>query len=140
MMTRSKSDYTHPLTDSHRRELRRFAAVMSAFTALIYFLIGFRVIAVVQPPTDQSWGVFAGIAYAVGVLLLLRVDRRVVWMLGIVLQVGVIFTYLSLATERSPAFEVWGVVLRMSQFLILIALAYLAARAERPAAYNGKHL
>jgi len=108
-----------------RRVIRYFAAVVSGLTAVVYFLIGFRVISVLDANADQSWGLFAGVAYAIGTLLLLAFDRRIVWILGAFLQVFVIYTYFNLAGNRSPAYEVWGILIRIAQAMILIALAYL---------------
>jgi hypothetical protein len=111
-----------------RRVIRYFAALVSGLTAVAYFLIGFRVVSVLDANGDQTWALFAGVAYAIGALLLLAFDRRVVWVLGAALQILVIYTYFNLASYRSPAFEVWGIVIRLAQSMILIALAYLMFR------------
>jgi hypothetical protein len=113
---------------NRRRLIRYFAAFVSALTAVMYFLIGFHVVSVLDANADQTFGIFAGVAYAFGALLLLAFDRRVVWTLGAILQVFVIFTYFNLASQRTPEFEVWGILIRIAQLLILVALLYLAAR------------
>jgi hypothetical protein len=59
---------------------------------------------------------------------LLVYDRRTLWILGAILQVFVIFTYFDLASQRTPAFEAWGILLRIAQAIILIALVYLETR------------
>jgi hypothetical protein len=114
--------------DSRRRRIRYAAAFLAALTALIYFLIGFRVLIVLDANADQIFGLFAGAAYALGALLLLTVDRGPLWILGAVLQVFVIYTYFNLASQRTPAFEIWGILLRVAQVLLLLALVYLAVR------------
>jgi hypothetical protein len=111
-----------------RRNIRYFAALVSGVTAGIYFLIGFNVLSVLDTSTDQIFGIFAGVAYGLGTILLIVFDRRVVWVLGAALQVFVIYTYFNLASQRSPAYEVWGMLIRVTQLVILIALAYLAVR------------
>jgi hypothetical protein len=118
-----------------RRAIRYFAAAMAGITAVIYFMIGFNVVSVLDTSTDQIFGIFAGIAYALGVFLLLVFDRRVVWILGAIFQVFVIFMYFNLASQRSPAYEVWGLLLRVPQLMSFVALVYLAARlpSARPA-------
>jgi hypothetical protein len=110
-----------------RRKIRIFAGALSGLTAVIYFLIGFNVVSVVEN-ADQLFGIFAGVAYAFGAWLLLAYDRRTLWILGAILQVFVIFTYFDLASQRTPAFEAWGILLRIAQAIILIALVYLETR------------
>ena len=108
--------------------LRYFAVLISTLIAGIYFLIGFNVISVLNIPTDQTFGLAAGLAYVLGVVLLLAFDHRLVWILGAILQVFVIYTYIKFASQRTPAFEIWGILLRAAQLLILLALTYLAVR------------
>ncbi|HLF25529.1 MAG TPA: hypothetical protein VJG32_04285 [Anaerolineae bacterium] len=111
-----------------RRTIRYFAAVASAATAVMYFLIGFHIVSVLDGRADQTWGIVAGSAYVLGALLLLAFDRRVLWIMGAILQVFVIYTYFNLASQRTPAYEVWGILIRIAQVMILIALVYLEVR------------
>ncbi len=83
---------------------------------------------VLDANADQTFGIFARIAFAFGTLLLLTYDRRLFWILGAILQVFVIMTYFNYASQRTPAYEVWGILIRLAQFIILITLAYLAFR------------
>jgi len=117
-----------------RRAIRLLAAFVAGGIAVIYFLIGFHVVTVLDANADQTFGLFAGVAYALGVVLLLAYERRIVWILGAILQVFVIFTYFNLAAQRAPAFEVWGILLRIAQFVLLIVLTYLAIRAPQASA------
>jgi hypothetical protein len=118
-----------------QRRVRYAAAALTALIAALYVLIGFNVLTVLDAPGDQSFGFFAGAGYGLGMILLLSVRQRWVWMLGAVLQVFVMYTYFNLAVDRSPAYETWGIVLRVAQGLVLVALLYLALRVpdERPA-------
>lgn len=114
------------------RAIRYFAALVAALIAVIYFLIGFNVVSVIDRPSDQVFGLPAGIAYALGALLLVVFERRIVWILGAGLQIFVIYMYFNLATQRIPTFEFWGILLRIAQAGVLIALGYLAIRSPQP--------
>lgn len=69
--------------------------------------------------------------YAAGVLLLLRYDRWIVWALGAVLQAMVIAAYFNVASERMPAFETWGITIRVLQIALLVVLVALAIGRPR---------
>jgi hypothetical protein len=114
--------------DRDRRIIRYIAAGLSALTAVIYLMIGFNMVTVLDTPTDQVFGFPAAIAYVLGAVLLVWLDRRIVWILGAAFQVFVIYMYFSLAGQRSPDYEFWGVLLRVPQMIVLVTLAYLAAR------------
>jgi hypothetical protein len=117
-----------------RRPLvRRVAAALSGATAVVYFMIGFGVVQVVDAaPADApdlfGFGLSAGLAFALGAILLLAFDRRVLWVLGALFQVGVIAMYVVVSAERTPPFEVWGILIRVAQVFILGSLVYLAAQ------------
>jgi hypothetical protein len=79
------------------------AAGLSALTAILYFLIGLRVVTVLDTPEEQTvFGLIAGGAFLVGAVVLLVVQRRAVWIFGTLGLAFVIFTYFDLASERSP--------------------------------------
>jgi len=118
---------------AHRRlTIRHVAAFLAAATATIYLLIGLSIVHVVEIPAGEDpnvqlyFGLPAALAYAFGAGLLLVTDRRWLWVLGAVLQVMVIAMYLAVSTTREPAFEGWGITLRVLQALLLGALLYLA--------------
>lgn len=130
---------------TRRRTIRYAAAAASALTALVYLLIGLGVLRVVETAADAppmlDFGLAAGGAFALGAVLLASTDRRILWVVGALLQVGVIVTYVNVASQRTPPFEAWGITIKVLQVLILAALAYLAVtpaeredRAERPSA------
>jgi hypothetical protein len=118
-----------------RRAVRYLAAAAAAAMALIYFLIGLEVLQVVTaPPEGMSlfwFGIPAGSAFLLGAVLLVAFDRRILWILGALLQVMVAIGYLAVAPERTPAFEVWGITLRVIQVPLFAGLAYLALRSPR---------
>lgn len=116
---------------ARRRTIRIVAAGLSAITAAIYLLIGLQVLIVLDTPADQFFGFFACAGYALGVYLLIAQDRRVVVILGALFQVFVIYQYFNLASQRVPTYEIWGLLLRIPQVMILIALVYLEVRLPR---------
>jgi hypothetical protein len=112
-----------------RPTVRYLTAALAAAAALIYLLIGTQLVSVFEPVSDQTaFGLMAGGVYALGAVLLLTIKRRIVWVLGALFQVMVIFMYFNLAPERTPSFEVWGITLRVIQVVLLIGLVYLAAK------------
>ena len=76
-----------------------------------------------------DFGVFAGLAFVLGASLLLAVDRRALWIAGAIFQVGVIVMYIAVAPQRTPAFETWGILIKLFQVAILVALVELVVRA-----------
>jgi len=121
-------------------KLRYFAAAMAAVAAIIYFLIGAGVLQVVDEGGDGmlTFGLVAGLGFALGVILLLAWKRRFIWILGALLQLFVIAMYFAVGPDRTPHYEMWGLMLRVPQVLILGSLAYLSLRRAparlRPAA------
>lgn len=117
-----------------RKIVRYVAAAASAATALLYFGIGAGVLKVTDEtaadaPSLFEFGAMAGAAFAVGVVLLLALDHRGLWLLGALLQVGVLVMYVVVSPQRTPPFEVWGLLIKACQVVILAALAYLVIRA-----------
>jgi hypothetical protein len=123
-----------------RRPIRYSAAAMSALVGVIYLLIGLNVVTVV---TNQEPGLvppmlIAGVLFALLAVLTLASTKTVIWVAGAGLQVLVIAGYFAISSERVPAFEVWGVLLKLLQVFLLVAFAYLAIfRMARPVA--GSH-
>lgn len=135
------SSHVAPLIDSitaaHRRTIRQAAAIASAATALLYFGIGLGVLKVVDEssinaPGMFEFGVSAGIAFIVGAILLFAFDQRVLWLFGAILQVGVIVMYVAVAPQRTPSFELWGILIKVLQATILAALTYLVLKSPAP--------
>lgn len=113
-----------------RRTIRLGTAAASALVAALYALIGIGVLSVAIESSADSppllmFGLFAGAAFALGAILLVALDRRFLWILGALLQVGVIVMYVNVAPQRTPQFELWGITIKILQVLILGALAYL---------------
>lgn len=121
----------------NRRTVRYAAAGLSAAMAAVYFLIGIGVLHVVEThpgdPSLLSFGLPASGAFLLGSLLLVLFDRRALWILGAVLQALVVLGYFAVAASRTPAFEVWGIALRLIQIPLFVALVYLIVRAPERA-------
>lgn len=123
---------------AHRRgTVRNLAAAASALTAILHVLIGFGMLSVVTEPAVDAppmlvFGLSAGGAFALGAVLLLAFDRRVLWILGALLQVGVVVMYVNVAPQRTPSFEAWGITIKVLEVLIFGALAYLVIRPPQP--------
>lgn len=118
---------------SRRRTIRYLVAALSTATALLYVLIGFGVLTVVEGTATDAppmilFGASAGAAFVLGAALLLLFDRRALWIVGAILQVGVIVMYVSVSFQRTPPFEVWGILIKILQITILGGLVYLSVR------------
>lgn len=122
-----------------RRTIRYVAAALAAAMAAIYYLIGVGVLIPVQPSVGDEGGLLffgasAGSAFLLGAVLLIAFDRRALWILGVALQVFVVWGYFAVAPSRTPNFEIWGITLRIIQVPLIVALAYLAYRPPELAA------
>ena len=113
-----------------RQTVRYGAAGIAAAMAVIYFLIGLGVLNVGGSAADRQFlivfGALAGGAFLLGAILLVRFDRRWVWILGAIFQVFVYWAYVDVSKSRTPPFETWGITLRVIQLPLLAALAWLA--------------
>lgn len=128
MRTSSWSQAGRPET---RRRVRLAAAWLSLADAVVYLLIGLQVVRVVEPastvaPSMLAFGGFSAAAFALGAALLWRFDRRPLWVLGAAFQAFVVLAYFSVAPQRTPPYEFWGLALKATQLALLAALTYLA--------------
>ena len=118
-----------------RRTIRYGAAAVAAIMAAVYVLIGLGVLNVGGSVSDRAFlwvfGALAGGAFLLGALLLVAVDRRWVWVAGLIFQVFVYWAYVDVSKSRTPPFETWGITLRIIQLPLLVALGYLAIRGSR---------
>jgi hypothetical protein len=122
------------IAGSRRTHVRVAGAAIAATMAGIYLLIGLGVLVAVEPAEELRggmlfFGLSAGLMFLLGAVLLLATDRRWLWVVGAVLQVLVVLAYISVAPKRTPHYEVWGIVLRLLQVPLFLALTYLAVRS-----------
>ena len=115
--------------------LRYLAAGVAVVVALLYLLIGFDVITVVEDQATAGAApvLIAGLLFAVLAVLLLAWPKRRVLVAGAALQVLVLVRYLAVSGERSPAFEAWGIGLKVLQAGLLVAFVSLLVRHPRRA-------
>ncbi len=117
-----------------RDRIRALGAAVSGAIALIYLLIGLGVLPIGGTTSGESvdpwvFGASAGTAFLILSLLLLRTDRRWLWVLAALAQTWVAVVYVMVSGTREPPFEVWGIVLRILQVPLLMITAYLAWRS-----------
>jgi hypothetical protein len=119
------------------RVLRVVTAGLAIAAAVVYLLIGFEVLQVVEVgPSDPSllwFGLPAAAAFLFGAVVILVSERMLLWALGAFFQVFAIFAYVGVAEDRTPSYEFWGIALRVIQTLILLALVVLISRYPQPA-------
>jgi hypothetical protein len=60
------------------------------------------------------------------------IKRRVVWILAAVFDLLVIIMYFAVAGIRQPPYEVWGLMIKALEVVLLGALAYLIYGARKP--------
>ena len=118
------------------RALRGVTAALATAAAVVYLLIGFEVLRVVEVgPSDPSllwFGLPAAAAFLFGAVVILVSERMLLWALGAFFQVFTIFAYVGVAEGRTPSYEFWGIALRVVQALILVALVVLISRYPQP--------
>jgi hypothetical protein len=111
------------------------ASVVSASMAVIYLLIGLRVIEVIEPADDQpGFGLVAAAFFAGMAILIASIRRPIVWMVAMTMHLFVAFVYFDLAVDRVPQYETWGLALRALQIPAILALGWLAVHRSR---YSG---
>ena len=123
-----------------RAEVAREVAVAAAVAAGgLYWLIGLGMLDVGRPADRSSgdlfgFGAVAGTTFLVVAALLWRVRSRVLWVVVAALQVLVIGGYFAMGGIREPSFELWGLLIKGCQAIVLVAVAWLVVRpADAPA-------
>jgi hypothetical protein len=115
------------------RTVRAVAIAAAAITAVLYVLIGFEVLNVgtAKSGTNDilSFGLLMGAVYGVIAVMLALASWR--WLLAAiaVLDALVIVGYFAAAGVREPPFELWGLLVKAAQAVLLVALGYLLVRA-----------
>ena len=119
-----------------RRAARYVAAAAAVVATGLYMLIGVGTLSVgtstaTGGTTDLfAFGMLAGGMYALVAALILLVDSRVAYALLAVLDLGVIIGYFAMASARDPSFEMWGLLVKAAQAVVLGALIYLVMQRE----------
>ena len=127
----ARSSFGSTAEERRRTTVRRVAAALAAATAVLYFGIGVGLLQVADEASAEAagglfqFGLLSGSAFVLGALLLVLFDHRGLWLLGCLLQVGVLVMYVAVSPQRNPPFEAWGILIKVLQALILVALVYL---------------
>ena len=116
----------NPMVD----RVRYLAGGGVALAAIGYLLIAIDVVTVVegQATTDATPLYIAAGLFAVLAVALMATPSRAVYATGAALQLLVIVGYLLISSDRTPAFETWGITLKILQIALLAALIYLMTR------------
>ncbi len=125
---------THaPTASDSTATLRRTAAGIAALIALLYGLIWAGVLTVGTDAEAGELGILgvAGVVFLVLAALLWRYANRVLWVGTAVLQALMIWMYVVVGAERDPAFEVWGISIRVAQVALIGVLVALLVRSTR---------
>ena len=113
--------------------VRFVVAGVAGLVAVLYLLIGFDVITVVQDQAEAGAApvLIAGVLFAALAAALLVTASRGVLVAGAVLQVVVLVMYLVVSAERVPAFEAWGLAIKALQAGLLAAFVVMLVRQPR---------
>ena len=119
-----------------RWRLQLIASLLAAAIAALYGLL-FAGVLPLEGATAGELGILgvAGAVHAIIAGLLWWRRNRLVWAAAAVLQVLLGWMYLAIAPERDPAFEIWGVTIRVVSLVLLVVLIrlLLTERRERKA-------
>jgi hypothetical protein len=111
---------------------RRIAVAVALVIALVYLLIYAGVLSIGAAEAGEL-GVLgvAGLVFAGIALLLWRTSSRAVWVGVVGLQLVMGAMYVAVAPDRDPAFEVWGLLIRVLSLILVVAVVWLAAVSWR---------
>ena len=126
---------TATITEPGRRA-RWVAVLAAAATAALYGLIGLGVLPIGvpadgSPPDLVGFGLGLGGIFALVAVSVALVRHRAVLAVAAALQVLVIVGYFALASVREPQFEVWGLVVKGCQAVLLVAVGYMLLAGRR---------
>lgn len=124
---------------SGRRTWRLAAAVLASLVGVLYLLVATQVVHVSDTTGKASPFVpmaAAALVFWLGAVVLLLLDRQIVYLLGAAVQLVVIVGYFAVAPSRDPHIEPWGLLIKAAQVAILAILLYLAVTA--PPASRGR--
>jgi hypothetical protein len=113
--------------------LRRAAAGICLAIAGIYGLIWTGAVQVVADAEPGDLGIlgFAGVVFLVLAGLLWRFASRALWAAVAVLQMLTIWMYVVVGAEREPAFDFWGISIRVLQVALIGVLVTMLVSSWR---------
>ncbi len=127
------TDQFHP---AHVETARRVAIITAWISAALYALIGLGVLPIGQSANGGDPGLFdfgamMAAIFVVTALLLMLFRSTVLWVAVAVLQFAVLIGYAALSGFRIPPFEVWGLLVKLDQVVLLAASLYMVIRGRR---------
>jgi hypothetical protein len=117
------------MTIPHARWVGTAAAALSA---MLYALIGVEILTIGDARSGENdllaFGLTAGIAFVLVALVVAFAKSR--WLLSLagLFDVVVLVGYFAFAEMREPAFELWGLFVKLCQMIVLAAIAYVLVR------------
>jgi hypothetical protein len=124
---------SHPTSARDRRsDLAAVATATSAMIALFYGLLFAGVLSV--DGADEAGRAILGVAGGVFLflaILLWFVRSRWLWAGAALLQALMAMMYVTVAPEREPSFEVWGLTIRALSAVLLVVLILLLVSSWR---------
>lgn len=115
------------------RIARIVAIIASCVAGAAYLLIGFGVLFVGESTQEgtndlSSFGAMMAALSVVGAVVVWRFHGRLAWATVAVFQVIPLVGYVAFAGLREPPFELWGLLIKVAQAVVLAAMAYLLVR------------
>ena len=109
-------------------------------TALLYILVGAGVLPIGRPADGSAsdlvgFGVTLGGTFIIIALLSWRVRARVAWVAIAAIQLITIVGYFAAMSLREPPIELWGLMIKACQAVVLLAAGYVLL-AHRPVALD----
>jgi hypothetical protein len=116
--------------------LRSIGAGAAVLAAVVYLFIGLGVLSIGtaasgEAPDLVSFGLTMAVVFVVVAAVLLRFRSRTVTFAVAGVQVLVIVGYFAMSSIRNPPVELWGLLIKGLQVVVLVAAALLLARRTR---------
>ena len=120
------------------RRLRSIGAGAAVLAAAVYLFIGLGLLSIGtaasgEAPDLLSFGATMAVVFIVVAAVLMRFRSRAVTLAVAGLQILVIVGYFAMSNIRTPPVEVWGLLIKALQVVVLIAAGVLAVRGSRKA-------
>jgi hypothetical protein len=114
---------------------RRLAIAAAVACAALYVLIGIGVLSVGESTQEATtdllgFGALMGAIYGLTAVAIWLLRSRVAMALIALFQLLPLIGYVAFASYREPPFELWGVLIKVCQIVVLVGVSTLAIRAS----------